>query len=452
MNLTGCSLAQYVAISAMFNLNSNFPLRDKGASNALSHDKLSRHRWYFVKEGFSPTLVDQAVKTEGVQKGELLFDPFSGSGTVPLAGALAGLRAHAFEVNPFLHFLSVTKLRQASASAFRKTTKNILRAAERSIKSPLEGFSTFTEGNRWGRWLFPTNVLRSFEAGRSAVANEDKSHQNFLNLALVGAAMDCCNAIRDGKCLRYLHDWESHEATPSAFRRRFETRAEEIAIDLDSSPINPKLSQVAVGDARSLISGSNREKFRLCVTSPPYLNSFDYSDVYRPELFLGKFVASTKALMDLRLRTIRSHVQANWVEPTNDEFGFLYRDCITAIRDRADSLWSPRISSMVQAYFEDMDVILRGLRQQALDKASVWLVVSTSAYAGVEIPVDLILAEIAQRAGWFLREVGVLRHLRSSSQHVSHVEDIARKSVPLRESVVILDASKRSYPRSSKLS
>lgn len=62
---------------------------------------------------------------------------------------------------------------------------------------------------------------------------------------------------------------------------------------------------------------------------------------------------------------------------------------------------------MVQAYFEDMEVILRGLRRRAAANASLWLVVSTSAYAGVEVPVDLILAEIGQRSGWFLREVGV---------------------------------------------
>jgi hypothetical protein len=90
-----------------------------------------------------------------------------------------------------------------------------------------------------------------------------------------------------------------------------------------------------------------------------------------------------------------------------------------------------------------METILRGLRKQALESASLWLVVSTSAYGGIEVPVDLILAEIGQRSGWFLREVGVLRYLRSSSQHVKHVDDATRKSVPLRESVVIFDATGR---------
>jgi len=426
----------------MLTLNVNFPLRNQGASNALALDSLPRHRWYFVKEGFSPKLVEQAAATDEVGKGEVLLDPFSGSGTVPLTGALAGLQALAFEVNPFLRFLSATKLRQAAPSAFRTASRHILREAERPVPSPLEGYSTFTEGNRWGRWLFPKRVLRSFEAGRRTIAKVDVEHRDLLQLALLGAAMDCCNAARDGKCLRYHNDWRNHQATDSHFRQRFEKRAEMIAADLDTAPLNGTPAFVIEGDARRLITAPSREKFRLCVTSPPYLNSFDYSDVYRPELFLGGFVDSNKSLMNVRLKTVRSHVQVSWERPQKNNFGAIYGNCIEKIEEYVDDLWDTRIPIMIQAYFEDMETILRGLRQRAHRNASVWLVVSTSAYAGVEVPVDLILAEIGQRAGWFLREVGVLRYLRSSSQHVKHVEEAERKSVPLRESVVIFDASK----------
>jgi len=436
----------------MFTLNDNFPLRDQDASNAVGLSEMPRHRWYFVKEGFSPKMVEQAVATDGVRSGELLLDPFSGSGTVPLAGALAGLRAQAFEVNPFLHFLSATKLSRCSASAFKPASRKVLRAAEGQLVSPLEGYSTFTEGNRWGRWLFPTKVLRSFEAGWRGAACSDPDTRSLLQLALLGAAMDCCNATRDGKCLRYHKDWMGHEATASLFRFRLEARANDIAADLDAAPISGQASKVKLGDARRLVPSLAHEKFRLCVTSPPYLNSFDYSDVYRPELFLAGFVDSNDSLMKIRLKTVRSHVQANWKTPINDEFGVLYKDCISTIRESSDILWSGKLPTMVQAYFEDMEKILRGLRNRALDEASLWLVVSTSAYGGIEIPVDLILAEIGQRSGWFLREVGVLRHLRSSSQHVKHVDEAERKSVPLRESVVIFDATRRRLTGKAKRS
>lgn len=425
-------------------LNDNFHLRDKGLSNALELESLPRHRWYFVKEGFSPKLVDQAIAIDGVRKGNVLFDPFSGSGTAPLTGALFGLKVRAAEINPFLGFLSATKLSQVKPATFKSAFDKLLKATKRSAPSRLEGYSTFTAPNRWNRWLFPTEVLRSFEAGRQALYRAEPECRNLLKLALLGAMMDCCNANRDGKCLRYAKNWEEQQSKPEDLRKRLEERAAAIASDLEKTPLTDAASRITEGDARKLLKRRSLEKFRLCITSPPYLNSFDYSDVYRPELFLGGFVRSNKSLMKIRLQTVRSHLQASWEDPIREDFGTLYSDCISLLQERAENLWNPRIPTMVQAYFEDMEEIFKGLRRRALANASLWLVVSTSAYAGVEVPVDLILAELGQRNGWFLRDVGVLRYLRSSSQHVKHVEDAKRKSVPLRESVVIFDASKPS--------
>ena len=424
----------------MTSLNSEFPLRDLGTSNALGLDEMPRHRWYYVKEGFSPKLVEHAIENEHVNRGDHVLDPFCGGGTVPLSGALQGLNVRAFEVNPFLSFVSRTKLRQTPPKGFLRAVEQMAKLIRGSAPSSLEGQSTFTRGNRWNRWLFPLPVLRSFEAGRKALPSFPPAQRDLLKLALLGAAMDCCNATRDGKCLRYRPDWRSDQSSVADFREAFSRRTADIAEDLEAAPLGRHSALIARGDARELVRRGQQPKFRLCVTSPPYLNSFDYSDVYRPELFLGSFVGTNRALMIVRLQTVRSHLQANWKAPKTDEFGSLYRECAANLRDNTDELWDQRIPAMVQAYFEDMHAVLRGLKRQARKAASLWLVVSTSAYGGVEIPVDLILAEIGQRAGWFLREVGVLRYLRSSSQHVLQRDRPSTNSpVRLRESVVILD-------------
>src|ERR1051325_8508165 len=171
----------------MQGLNADFPLRDQGASNALELESLPRHRWYFVKEGFSPKLVDHAMTIEGVGKGEVLFDPFSGSGTSPLTGALAGLKVQASEINPFLRFLSATKLQHVSGATLKSAADKLLKASKKPASSPLEGYSTFTEGNRWNRWLFPVDVLRTFEATRQAIRTCNPKTRNLLKLALLGA-------------------------------------------------------------------------------------------------------------------------------------------------------------------------------------------------------------------------------------------------------------------------
>ena len=94
---------------------------------------------------------------------------------------------------------------------------------------------------------------------------------------------------------------------------------------------------------------------------------------------------------------------------------------------------------MVHAYFEDMRLILSELRRIAKKDAQLWLVVATSAYAGIEVPVDRIIADIGEGVGWALSEIGVLRELRSSGQHWNRTNRPNGRSC-LRESVVIFRA------------
>ena len=97
---------------------------------------------------------------------------------------------------------------------------------------------------------------------------------------------------------------------------------------------------------------------------------------------------------------------------------------------------------MVQAYFEDMRGVLSRLRTCASSKAKIWLVVSTSAYAGIEIPVDLILAQIGESVGWFQQEIATIRSLRGSGQHAIRVPGEEVLPYHLRESLVILSAER----------
>ena len=247
----------------MADFNSNFPLRDLGFSNALSIGDLPRHRWYFMKEGFSPVLVDRAVVDTEMQPGELLFDPFSGSGTVPLAGAAAGLKTQSFEINPFLRFLSATKLCTGKKQGILDASRSLIQGMERPQRSPLEGVSTFTEGNPYKRWLFPLDVIQSYEGGRQALASVSEEYRDLLRLALLGAAMDCCNAVPDGKCLRYITDWQNHEATRVQLADRFQERVASMADDLEKVPLSNSDVSVVEGDARKLIIQDTKDRFQV---------------------------------------------------------------------------------------------------------------------------------------------------------------------------------------------
>ena len=80
-----------------------------------------------------------------------------------------------------------------------------------------------------------------------------------------------------------------------------------------------------------------------------------------------------------------------------------------------------------------MKKIFHNLSLNANKHGHIWMVVSNSAYANEEIPVDLILADIATKSGWKLIEIGVLREIRKRKTKYS--PDIST----LRESVLILE-------------
>lgn len=419
-------------------INERFYLRDTGCSNGEDNAELPRHRWYVMKESFSPRVLGRASELLEFGGGVVL-DPFSGSGTVPLAAKQLGFDGLGIEVNPFLAFVGKTKSLVATQRALEGKLLKVFSGIREGSSSPLEKLSTFSPGGGAAKWLFNRTVLQAFEGGWQSTAGLSPRFRHLIQLALIAAAMDTCNAVQDGKCLRYRKRWFENPYNRTDFTENFERRVQIISDDLATDP-GRGAAKIINGDSRALLSRGVIPPFDLCITSPPYLNSFDYSDVYRPELFLGKFVGSNEGLRKIRLRTVRSHVQVEWERPTRNDFGDVYQQCIKRLISRRATLWSQKIPVMVQAYFEDMERMLRGLRECCRPGAKLWLVVSTSAYGGVEFPVDLILAEIGSRTGWFLREVGVLRYLRTSGQHTSRHADGSGSAPQLRESVVMLDS------------
>ncbi len=314
-------------------------------------------------------------------------------------------------------------------------TKNIDRDIDFLINSSNKGrtsnllnFSTFSELTGKSKWLFNSQVLNSFEGGWSATKKFPKKKRELFQLALIGAALDNCNASKDGKCLKYRPNWKDREFDKDTFINSLEDRLLVISKDLEENPI-PEKAIIINKDSRTAINKIS-QKFKLCITSPPYLNSFDYTDIYRPELFLGKFINGHEELRALRQKTVRSHVEIKLPEPLSIEYGDVFNKVYGNILE-SENLWDKQIPIMIQSYFEDMQNVLSSLNEKAKKNGQLWLVVANSVYAGIEIPVDLILAEIGTRKGWELKRIEVLRKIqRRKTKHNGNINSV-------RESLIV---------------
>lgn len=416
----------------MDRINTNFIHKDTGISNAVDTVNMPRHRWYYYKEGFSPNLVENAINEYGLNKDSVILDPFNGSGTVTLTAARNEIKSYGVEVNPFTSFLAKTKAINEDQKKFEKLLDKTLYAINEGTDSHLEDYSTFTESKQnTVKWLFNRDVLRAFSGGLDFISSKWSKSSKLIKLALIAAAMENCNAKKDGKCLRYRKDWSLTPFSKESFLNSFIAKTEVIKQDLSDVIITqPTIENL---DIRSLKQRHEIENYDLCITSPPYLNTFDYTDIYRPELFLGGFINTSQELYKLRLKTVRSHIQANWKKPSKFNItSLLLKDVYDKISYSADKLMHKNIPHMILAYFEDMGNVFRILSDKGNKHSHLWMVVSTSAYANEHVPVDLILGDIATQNGWKLNEIGVLREI--NKRMTKYSPDVSK----LRESVIIL--------------
>lgn len=426
------------------NLVLDGPYKNKDFFNFISTSEQPRHQWYYFKEGFSSMLVKEAIESRN-KKGKLkILDPFSGSGTTALTSSLLGHNATGIEVNPFMHFTSTikTKAWNVTQSQLIRNLEKIIQNSRSGAFSPLEGFSTFTAKEGLEKWLFNTSVIRRYTSVVNSIDKDvEEELQPLFKFAALISAIDCANVKKDGKGVRYKKAWQDIGYSGTDFERNFTALLSKIATDIEDNPIEKKNEpKIFLYDSRRLFSQKDftEEDYDLIITSPPYLNSFDYTDIYRPELFLGGFVKNNIELKELRLKTLRSHVQVDWDSQIsyNSEYLKQFYDKIIINKDK---LWNKRIPLMIKAYFDDISTILLQIKDRMKKGGQIWLVVSTSAYAGVHIPVDLIIGELGHEHGFRLKGIHCLRYLRTSSQQYSQLNT---NKAPLRESLIILEKDK----------
>lgn len=417
------------------------PYQNKDFYNFISTSEQPRHQWYYFKEGFSTKLIKEAIAAYPKKTKLKILDPFSGSGTTVLTSSLLGHSGVGIEVNPFLHFTSEIKTKSWDVNSKENLVdlESIIKNSRPGSFSKLEGFSTFTNKDGLDKWLFNTSVLRRYNSVRENIEKEiEPELRPLFSFASLIAAMDCSNVKKDGKSVRYKKNWVETAYSGADFERRFRELFLKIVTDLEVSPISHKNQpEIHLSDSRSKLGDKTfkEDGFDLVITSPPYLNSFDYTDIYRPELFLGGFVKDNTELQNLRHQTLRSHVQIDWNPKIvyNSNYLTKFRDMVAANKDQ---LWSKRIPLMIEAYFDDLATVLSEIKLRMKKGGQIWLVVSTSAYAGVHIPVDLIIGELGHELGLQLKGIHCLRYLRTASQQY---DQLKATKAPLRESLIILE-------------
>ena len=402
------------------------------------------HRWYPFVEGYSKEFIEDILQ-ELPFTPQCAMEPFCGSGTTPVELQSHNIWCYSFEVSPFMHLLAKVKLErgydEATLTRYRNKVASSLEKPFDDIRllEPVPFGDTVVCKEDIKKWNFHDTSLDGILDIRHAIRTvvDDERYKNLFTIALASIILQASNMFRNGKCLSYKKGWESkiisRDEVHQIFLDRLDTIiAEDIRI-LASQPATVSNVDVCYfGDVRRTIENVPDNTLDLIITSPPYLNSRDYTDIYMLELKVLQLVNSHEDLQKLRMSTLRSHVQVKYSEVQPIENARL-KKCLSDMKNSEAKSWNSDILNMICGYFEDMQQLFRTFVKKMQRGGVIYFNVANSAYFGVEVPVDAIIADIAEDCGLKVREIRKARDIKTSPQQ-SRV--LGKK---LHESVIVID-------------
>lgn len=400
------------------------------------------HRWYPFVEGYSKEFIED-ILSELPFTPECALEPFCGSGTTPVELQNHNIRCYSFEVSPFMHMLAKVKLeRTYSVDEFERYSSKVSKRLSIPIKNVRDVEAvpfgdTVVKKDGAKKWNFHDSSMDGLLDIRHAIRVEvdDVRYRNLFLIGLASIVMQSSNLFRNGKCLSYKKEWKDRVFTRSEIHRLFLDKLNSVFMEdirlLSNEGIGLKNSDICIfGDVRQKIIQVPDNSIDLIITSPPYLNSRDYTDIYMLELKVLQLVNNYEELRDLRKSTLRSHVQVPYDKMTpidNERLG----SCLAQMQENYSDSWNSDIINMICGYFDDMKMLFQAFSGKMRKGGVIYFNVANSAYFGVEIPVDYIISDIAEECGFSVREIRKARNLKTSPQQ----SNLLGK---LRESVIVM--------------
>lgn len=391
-------------------------------------------RWYRYKEGFSVELVEQLIKEYSRHKKGIILDPFSGSGSTLLAANNMGFSGIGFEVNPFSFFLSKCKLEHYTneiIEQFKKEYEKILKNAEKGDSNyilPKLSISGKVFNEEVEKYYMNIGVLID-------KCKADIKVINLLKLGWLACLEPLCNYRKAGNGLKIKKYVKPRIVTPNDAKVMLLEEYQNIYIDL--LKCNNKGDFILYNESclnmSKLISPNSIEGI---IYSPPYANCFDYTEIYKLELWFGKFVSEYAELKKIRNESLHSHLNGD----LNIDVKTKSETLLSLLFElQKKELWDKKIPKMLQLYYDDMFKVIEESYKVLNDKGFCCIVVGNSAYGGIIFPADLILAEYAEMIGFKVDKIEVDRYIITSSQQYEMTKESGKF---LRESIVCLTKNK----------
>lgn len=379
---------------------------------------VGRHGWLRLTPAYGVKLVRERVSH--LPPGSVVTDPFSGTGTTPLAAAELGHMGQSVDLNPFLIWLGRAKTRHYSDEA--------LEIAGGAIQTIMESSKeTLGEPSLWQpniykieKWWSPSalNALKSIRHAIDELEVCDEA-TDLLEIALCRTLIARSSAAFNHQSMSFkavdpnegLFDIDEAKDTLDTFAREAADIVASAAYDL-------------IGDAK-IIPGDSRtappelEPCDLLLTSPPYVNRMSYIRELRPYMYWLRFLEDAKDAGTLDWKAIggtwgtaTSNLN-NWKPetetPVEAEMALI---CEAIAADGGKN--GPLLSTYVHKYFHDMWLHFQAITAKVKVGGSVSYIIGNSTFYGHVVPAQEWYAAMLKELGYANIAVDTIRKRNSN--------------------------------------
>jgi hypothetical protein len=373
------------------------------ASNGVS----ARHpfdRWFRYPAGFSRSALDLALGAVAVRgDSEVLVDPFAGTASVGTSAVAKGMTFLGLEAHPEIAELADLKFRR------RVTLSSMIDAATEIVASSVPG-APDAELDLIKRCFDPVTLSHLVGIREAVIERSAGPWSTHMKWALLAT-------LRDVAAVKVGWPYQRPELSRSAPHRdpskRFLQRVRWMAEDLEDAP-PARGSRVTAGDSREpalwrKVAGT--QPVDACVSSPPYLNNFDYADATRIELYFWGTANSWRSMCDtvrsgmLIATTQQTRLSASSAAETQlSIYPTFQRDILLLIKkleiERRNRRQGKEYDRVIAPYFLGLASVLSNLFEVLRPGALCALIIGDSAPYGVYVDTPALVAALAVDLGY----------------------------------------------------
>lgn len=403
-------------------------------------------RWFRYPAGFAHDYVQALLQHLEVRSGALVLDPFVGAGGTGAACRNASLRSFGVEAHPYVAELAALK----SLNPDRDRTNELIDWTEELLTEAKEHLAALdidavAAETQLVRSSFDQATLLDLVAIRQALIRHlDEPWGLHLKWCLLGALRDVAS-VKVG--WPYQRPGSRRQPLYNDAFARVRYRARVMSDDLKTIPNDAHEQIVVCGDARdSAVWALMPEQAAGSVSSPPYLNNFDYADATRLELYFwseirswSEMVTTVRSPMLVASTQQSSRSLAAFATARLERLGPVAQE----IQEIVDSLAYQRAQrrrgkeydQVVPCYFDGMADVLNQVRNVIHEGGvAAWLIGDSAPY-GVYIDTPGIIGRIAQELRFEVTDDVRLRHRGGR-----WAANSTRHAVPLSERLLLFAA------------